>query len=194
MVREINLLPPKDVAQEKLENLSKKLIVFSALLVITTAVSIVGLFSYWGLLIAKNSSLKNEIEDFTAQIQSTAEREVLYRVVKANLANVAKIIDSRVNFSEVLDHLQEISVDGVFFTDLSMDSEGKLTISGVGISSTALAAALNNLVHPDKGGKYFDDVNVTGLIGDKTGVYRFTIVMKIKGVEVITLESEGITQ
>lgn len=179
MAREINLLPPKDVAQERLEALSRRLIIASAAVLIITASIIVAIFGYLGVLSKRGADLEKDFNSYVEVINSHAEVETYQRLVKANIGRLSQVLADRVDFSQVLAHLREVAVPGIAFTDLSMDTDGKLTISGIGSSSVHLAASLNNLLDPQKGGKYFTDVNIASLSGDKTGAYRFTISLLI---------------
>ena len=174
---DINLIPLEEKAQERAEQLQKRMQFASiGLLVFTAIVTLITLVIYTSS-VAKKNNLIAQVDDASAKINQYKSQEELLVVSKDKAAAADKLLAARTDFSSVFKKLATVVPQGVYFTDLRI-TDAKVVISGKAKTSPDVAGLVSALVSAG-GSDIIRDVTIDSLSSDEFGIYAFVISGKL---------------
>lgn len=180
MAVDINLLPEEEREKTAKERLRKRLNLTSVAVLLVTFSLLVGVFSYWGLLKKKESSVTEKIRDQEGQLQSLAQVESFFRVFKAKSQAISQIFQAQKDFGETLTNFSQFVPNGVYLTDFSVGEDGKIKTSGVAANSQEFSNLILTLIDKDGGAKFYSQISVDSLSGTQEGGLKFGLNLSLK--------------
>ena len=176
-VRDINLLPFEEKAQERFEQLVKRLSKISVVFLAATAIFTLVTLFFFTSLVSKRSELISKIESASNTINSYKASEELIVVVKNKVGVADKVLALRIEYPSVFETFSKLVPQGVYFTDVKVASD-KVTISGKAKTSADVAGLVSSLLSAE-GTKVISAISVDSLNSDEVGTYSFVISGKL---------------
>lgn len=176
----INLLPQP--TGKELELLKKKKVVrlLSIFSLVATSVIVLILLGYSLLLLNEKAVVKRKIQEVEGEINRLADRESLLRGYKQKIQFLTQVFEKRQNFSSVLSDLWLIRPEGVGFSEITLTGN-QVAVSGNALSKDSVSQFVNQIGQiRSLGEKEVTKVILNSVVLDKTGVYRFSIQVKLK--------------
>lgn len=177
--KQINLLPKIEVNEEKVA-LTLRLRVVSIIVVALALVAEGVLLTYSLSIVDRSRNVREQITRLEETIASYKEVESQALVLKQKVRAISSIIKAEFSYPKLLSDLASLMTQDMYFTELSAESSGKVTLTGVAKSSTDLGTFIANITDPQKGGVYFSEATLGSLSGAKDGSYRFTLTLTYK--------------
>jgi Tfp pilus assembly protein PilN len=177
---EINLLPQREYEFQKREQVQRWLYLASVVVLILELSAVIGVFGFLGIRSLEIEGLNKQIEDTKTAIQNLSSVESLQMTLKQKASKIASITQNQRRFDKALEKVTEVMPNGVRLSGIDISDHNELSTSGEAQNSAELSSFLLNLIDEEKGGKYFDEVNVNSLSRVAGGLYDFGLNMKVK--------------
>ena len=181
MPKDINLLPDITLEEEKQEKRRKLFTMISIGIILIGVVIILAVYTIDITLSQTEKKLITENEEREKITLSFAEIEFQQRVISAKLKAAEKIINSAKNFKQIFEQLESVRPqNGIAYQSIAIDAKNKMNLSIKATNSEFFREYINNLLNQEKGGKYFEQIDLSGVTSNKDGTLQFTITMSIK--------------
>ncbi len=177
---DINLLPQAQLSEERRLKLKKRVEIGSVVFLGACLLIIAGIFVYWRILTSQYNQIQEQVKAAEVKVNDYQSQEGLQRIFKLKITAIDKILKDRPSFVKDFAILRDILPAGVYFSDLTLESSGKLNLSGAARNSSELNTFLTSLTDPSKGGQYFTDVTLSSVVGGKDGSYKFSMTLAMK--------------
>lgn len=143
----LNLLPPKQKRELRLDLLNQAIAVFgiAAILVVLILTLVLAIALFY--LNTNLAQLEKELISWQAksEIKELENLEEKVKEVNQNLAFLEEYQEERVEFSLMLEILAQKVPSGIRFNSMSLEKSGKATIRGYALTRDILLAFKNNL-------------------------------------------------
>lgn len=170
---DINLIPTEEKAEERAENLQKKLQYISiGVLAVCAVVTLITLMMFTKTVTEKNALIA-QVNDNSVKINQYKAQEELLVVAKDKAAAASKLISQRTDYAALFNKMAGIIPQGVYFTDLRVSS-AKVNISGRARTSADVAGLISSLTS-NIGSGLIKNVALETLSSDEFGTYSFVI-------------------
>lgn len=180
MSKEINLLPSRE--QESLKNKKIKLFLTfgSPALLVIFVILVIATYSYALIQKAASNDIAQKITSAESTIQTLSNIESYQRGSKIKLAAIKNILKNQIDYSEIVQRIQDITPVNASFTSLSVRGDREVTISYKAENSDVVQELVNNLLDQNRGGQYFENVQLKNLVYSREGQFNFTLLFRIK--------------
>ncbi len=180
MPTDINLLPQAQLAEEKRLKLKKRVEIGSVGFLIVSILVIGSLFVYWRILTSQFNQLQEQVKSLESRVNEYGTQEGLQRIFKMKITAAGKTLAERPSFVKSFSLLRDVLPAGVYFSDLTLGSDGKLSLAGSARNSTELNTFFSALTDQSHSGQYFSDINLSSIMGAKDGTYKFSMTLNLK--------------
>lgn len=181
MAKDINLLPDITLQEEKQERTRKLLTLISMSILVVGMVGVVIVFAVHMQLTRQYNNIVDANKELESEITSEAKVETLYRDVISRLSAIQTIRNNSKDFEFVLKKLQDLTPEGVSFTDISIAKDNQIAITGTVNSSTNFDTFVQRLIEAQKeDNSVFQDIALASFARNQTENYQFTINMTVK--------------
>lgn len=180
MAIDINLLPEEEREKTAKERLKKRLNLTSVAVLIVTLLLLAGVFSYWGFLKRKETTVTDKIRDQESQLQSLTQVESFFRVFKAKSQAISQVFRTQKDFGETLSNFSQFVPNGVYLTDFLVGEDGNVKTSGVAANSQEFSNFILTLIDKEGGGKFYSQISVDSLSGAQEGGLKFGLSLSLK--------------
>lgn len=181
MAKDINLLPEKENLTTGEEGALALVRNIGVGFLVVVAILAAAVFLYEQVLLAASRERAQRQDNLERMITNLKDREILLRLTKDKTTGIAQVINGRPDYAKVLDDLSSLLPGGMQLLELSVKSNGMVTLSAQADNSSALNTFLSALVSTGNGDAKFRQISVDSLNSDKTGGYRVAITMKAAG-------------
>lgn len=180
MAKDINLLPDITLQEEKQERTRRLLTLISMSVLVLGMVGVVVVFAIqitmdrqYQAIIKTNKELENDIKNYV-------EVELNQRDLKSKLTAIDTIRKESKDFEFLLKKLQDVTPEGVSFTDISITKENIMSITGTVNTTSNLNVFVGKLLEVQLETKsVFQDISITSLARNETENYQFTITSTV---------------
>lgn len=180
MAGEINLLPQREYEFQRREQVQRWLYLISVFVLILELSAVLGVFGFLGVRSLEIKRLNKQIEDTTTTIQNFSSVESLQITLKQKASKIVSITENQRRLDKVLEKVAEVMPNGVRLLSIDISDKNELRTSAEAQNSAELSNFLLNLIDEEKGGKYFDAVDVSSLSRVAGGLYDFGLNMRVK--------------
>ncbi len=141
-------------------------------------VAVLGVFGYWLFWNRKAASAADSLSTLQASVKDLRQNEGKLALIKYKLEKVNRLLKQRADLKEVWNDVQDIVVDGVAISSLSISTDGNTVISGQVVDTDHLVTLENKI---DEKGKFIK-ATLTSFAKVSNG-YTFSIsfIRKDKG-------------
>lgn len=171
--RDINLLPYEERAQDRFNDLTRKLSLVSVVFLIICAIFTLVTLVFYTSLAAKRSKLIESVEASSNTINSYKASEELLVVIKNKVSSADKVLSSRTNYPDFFGKFAALTPQGVYLTDFKVNAN-KVSTNGKARSSADVAGLVASLLSAE-GTKLISNVSIGTLSSDEKGTYTFSL-------------------
>jgi hypothetical protein len=177
MAKEINLLPDVTLKEERESKLQKLLTIISMAIFVVGIIAVIAVFTIQITLNEGYKKVVQENETKKGQVLGYVDTELAQRAIKSKLDTSATVIAAAKDYKTTLENILSILPDGIIISDVAIDKTDKITLNGKANNSESFYNYIKNLLDPEKGGKFFTDINLGSVSTTKDGDLQFNITM-----------------
>ncbi|MDQ3098438.1 MAG: hypothetical protein M3Q44_01710 [bacterium] len=177
MAKEINLLPDVTLKEERESKLQKLLTIISMAIFVVGIIAVIAVFTIQITLNEGYKKVVQENEIKKEQVLGYVETELAQRAIKSKLLTSASVITASKDYKTTIENIQSIVPDGITISDVGIDKTDKIVLNGKANNSESFYNYVKNLLDPEKGGKFFADINLGSVSTTKDGDLQFNITM-----------------
>ena len=181
MPEDISLLP-KEVERKKEQEARDRLLRRGGLAFLAVSLLLaLGVFVYSLTLNSRLSNLEQDIAGEMSKISSLSEIELDAKDLERRVEGLAKILEEKLYFSDLLSALAEAVPGDVAIAEVTAPSEEAVSISGTSRSYVSLKQFLLNLKETDSASVDFKAVGLRSVsLDQQTGGYNFELTLVVE--------------
>ncbi|MBI3980715.1 hypothetical protein HY345_01835 [Candidatus Microgenomates bacterium] len=183
MSKEINLLPSRELESAKTKKVKTILTFGSPALLVIFILLVIASYSYALVQTAASKDVANKITSAEGTIQSLSDVESYQRGSKIKLGAIKKILGDQIDYSQIVARIEEITPVNASFTNLAVRGDKDISISYNADNSDTVQELVNNLLDANKGGLYFENIQLKNLVYSRESGFLFTLMFRIRSQE-----------
>ncbi|MFA6909340.1 MAG: hypothetical protein WC289_05710 [Patescibacteria group bacterium] len=181
-MRSVNLIPGEMLEAAGPERKLFKIGFLAAICVVIVFAGYLTINLYQRTIIGETAEIDNSIANVRAEISTFSEFRASAQSLQQHIRDVNTLLDQHINWTVFFSELELHTLPDVYFTTISVNATGNVTLSAIGESPTAIAKQYTLLQHSPN---FASEVSVTSFtplvdeLSGETSGYMFTISLTV---------------